>query len=151
MNNLSLSSMSSLRISGSFLLIILMILVSAAAIDTRRSDVNGNGLVEMDDIEIINQHFNEAVSEPYPAYEVNLDGIVDIGDMTLAGQHFNESISASSIISSGDGLKLKLGETGTIEGISINDTTLPMLTSQGGFSFREVLTSPPQPHHQWGL
>jgi hypothetical protein len=44
-------------------------------------------------------------------------------------------------ISSGDGLKLKLGINGTIDLFSINNTYLPMLASQGGFSFREVLTN----------
>ncbi len=53
------------------------------------------------------------------------------------------TVPASPAVSSGDGLKLKLGGNGNIEGISINGTSLPMLAAQGGFSFREVLTNAP--------
>ncbi len=52
--------------------------------------------------------------------------------------------SASPVsIPSSDGLKLTLSENGKPAGLVINGTTLPMLTVQGGFSFREVLTNPP--------
>lgn len=54
-----------------------------------------------------------------------------------------EVTSARIEISSSDGLKLMLSPQGNVNGIAINDTVMPMLESQGGFSFREVLTSAP--------
>jgi Dockerin type I domain len=69
-----------LRISVSFLLISLVIIMPAAATDNIRSDVNGNGLVEMGDLTSINEHLNEAVSEPYPPYDVKMDGTVNVLD-----------------------------------------------------------------------
>lgn len=133
--------MPSLRISVSFLLISLVFIAAAAANDNIRSDVNGNGLVEMGDLISINEHLNEAVGEPYPPYDVKMDGNVNVLDMTETSIHYNESIPISPEISSGDGLKLKLGINGTIDLISINNTYLPMLKAQSGFSFREVLTN----------
>lgn len=48
-------------------------------------------------------------------------------------------------ISSGDGLVLSFTDNGSIAGIAINDTQIPMLGSLGGFSFREVLTNSTNP------
>lgn len=55
-----------------------------------RYDVDENGIVDMDDLTLVGQHFNEIVSIPYPRYDVNLDGLVNIDDITIVGQHFGE-------------------------------------------------------------
>jgi len=56
-----------------------------------RYDVNENGIVDIGDIAIIGQHFNEVTTPPYPRYDVNMDGIVNIEDMVIAGQYFGEA------------------------------------------------------------
>jgi len=55
-----------------------------------RYDVNENGVVDIGDLTIIGQHFNEIVSTPYPRYDVNSDGVVDVLDITLTAQYFGE-------------------------------------------------------------
>ena len=55
-----------------------------------RYDVNENGEVDVGDLTIIGQHFNEIVSTPYPRYDVNSDGVVDVLDITLTAQYFGE-------------------------------------------------------------
>lgn len=55
-----------------------------------RYDVNENGFVDIGDITLIGQHFNEIVSAPYPRYDVNMDGFVNIVDIVITGQHFGE-------------------------------------------------------------
>jgi hypothetical protein len=57
-----------------------------------RYDVDENGTVDMDDLTIVGQHFNEIVSIPYPRYDVNMDGLVNIDDITIVGQNFGEKI-----------------------------------------------------------
>ena len=56
-----------------------------------RYDVNENGVVDIGDLTLIGQHFNEKVTPPYPGYDVNMDGVVNIADIVLAAQHFGES------------------------------------------------------------
>ncbi|MCZ7356862.1 MAG: dockerin type I domain-containing protein, partial [Candidatus Methanoperedens sp.] len=56
-----------------------------------RYDVNEDGIVDIEDLTIIEQHFNEIVVPPYPRYDVNMDGAVDIADLTIAAQHFGEN------------------------------------------------------------
>jgi hypothetical protein len=56
-----------------------------------RYDVNENGVVDIGDIVLIGQHFNETVTLPYPRYDVNNDGVVNIIDLVIAGQHFGET------------------------------------------------------------
>jgi len=56
-----------------------------------RYDVNENGVVDIGDLTLIGQHFNEKVTPPYPRYDVNMDGLVNIADIVLAAQHFGES------------------------------------------------------------
>lgn len=46
-------------------------------------------------------------------------------------------------IRSGDGLELALAPDGDIKAIFINGTSMPMLDTRGGFSYREVLSNPP--------
>ncbi len=46
-------------------------------------------------------------------------------------------------VRSGDGLELVLSPDGDVKGIFIHGTSLPMLAARGGFSYREVLTDPP--------
>ncbi|HWQ96274.1 MAG TPA: putative Ig domain-containing protein, partial [Candidatus Methylomirabilis sp.] len=53
-----------------------------------RYDVNENGIVDIGDLTIIGQHFNEITNAPYPRYDVNMDGIVDILDITISAQQF---------------------------------------------------------------
>lgn len=55
-----------------------------------RYDVNENGYVEIGDIAIIGQHFNDIVSIPYPRYDVNMDGVVNILDIAITAMHFGE-------------------------------------------------------------
>lgn len=55
-----------------------------------RYDVDENGVVDIRDLVIIGQHFNDDVSAPYPRYDVNMDGIVDVLDLTTTAQHFGE-------------------------------------------------------------
>jgi hypothetical protein len=55
-----------------------------------RYDVDENGMVDIADLVIIGQHFNEIQTAPYPRYDVNMDGIVNILDITIAAQHFGE-------------------------------------------------------------
>lgn len=56
-----------------------------------RYDVNENGVVDIGDLTIIAQHFNEVVSTPYPRYDVNMDGSVNIVDIVITAQHFGET------------------------------------------------------------
>jgi hypothetical protein len=56
-----------------------------------RYDVNNDGTVDVGDLVLIGQHFNEIVSPPYPRYDVNMDGIVDILDITMTAQRFGEN------------------------------------------------------------
>jgi hypothetical protein len=130
----------------STLLIISLFFISAASAQAAfQYDVNGNGTIDIGDIDIIQQHLNEITGSPYPPYDVKTDGVVDLFDATLVGQHVGEMATGNIYkisISTGDGLKLDLGTNGTVEGISIGTISLPMLAAQGGFSFREVLTNP---------
>ena len=56
-----------------------------------RYDVDANGIVDIADMVLIGQHFNEIVISPYPRYDVNMDGVVDIMDTTMTAQHFGEN------------------------------------------------------------
>jgi hypothetical protein len=56
-----------------------------------RYDVNDNGVVDIGDLTIIGQHFNEIVSAPYPRYDVNMDGVVDVLDIALTAQYMGEN------------------------------------------------------------
>ncbi len=56
-----------------------------------RYDVDENGIVDISDLVIIGQHFNDIVCVPYPRYDVNMDGKVDVLDITTAAQHFGEN------------------------------------------------------------
>jgi hypothetical protein len=55
-----------------------------------RYDVDENGIVDISDMVLIGQHFNDIVSAPYPRYDVNMDGVVDVLDITITAQHFGE-------------------------------------------------------------
>ncbi len=54
-------------------------------------DVDENGTVDISDLVIIGQHFNDIVNAPYPRYDVNMDGVVDVLDITIVAQHFGEN------------------------------------------------------------
>lgn len=56
-----------------------------------RYDVDDNGIVDIADLVIIGQHFNQVVTLPYPRYDVTMDGLVDIADITIACQRFGEN------------------------------------------------------------
>ncbi len=56
-----------------------------------RYDVDENGIVDISDLVIIGQHFNDIVSAPYPRYDVNMDGVVDVLDITITAQYFGEN------------------------------------------------------------
>ena len=46
-------------------------------------DVNGDWVVNELDYEIVEQHFSETTSYPYPSWDINSDGIVNILDLNL--------------------------------------------------------------------
>ncbi|MDW7775653.1 MAG: cohesin domain-containing protein [Methanosarcinales archaeon] len=46
-------------------------------------DVNGDGAVDLTDYGIIDEHFSETTSFPYPRWDVNSDGIVNVQDLRL--------------------------------------------------------------------
>jgi hypothetical protein len=50
-------------------------------------------------------------------------------------------VPAQLTISSSDGMNLTLSAEGNIAGIGINNSFIPLLAAQGGFSFREVLVN----------
>ncbi len=56
-----------------------------------RYDVDENGIVDISDLALIGQYFNNIVSVPYPRYDVNMDGLVDVLDITTTAQHFGEN------------------------------------------------------------
>lgn len=56
-----------------------------------RYDVDENGIVDISDMVIIGQHFNDIVITPYPRYDVNMDGVVDVLDITLTAHYFGEN------------------------------------------------------------
>lgn len=55
-----------------------------------RYDVNENSTVDMNDLTLVGQYFNEVVPFPYPRHDVNMDGQVNIYDISIVGQHFGE-------------------------------------------------------------
>ena len=50
---------------------------------TCKYDVNGDGIVNIEDYEIVKQHYSENTFPPYPGWDVNSDGVVNIIDMIL--------------------------------------------------------------------
>ncbi|MBM3234980.1 hypothetical protein FJZ31_01645 [Candidatus Poribacteria bacterium] len=55
-------------------------------------DVNNDGLVDVNDLLLVGQHFGETIKEPVlPNPDVNGDGVVDIGDLALIGIYLGES------------------------------------------------------------
>jgi len=55
-----------------------------------RYDLDENGIVDIADMVIIGQHFDEITVAPYPRYDVNMDGMVNILDVVIIAQHFGE-------------------------------------------------------------
>lgn len=53
-------------------------------------DINGDQIIDLFDIQIIDQHFGESTSYPYPTYDVNKDGVVNIFDAWAVAKHFGE-------------------------------------------------------------
>jgi len=66
------------------------VLIKGLPVLAPRYDINEDGKVEIGDLVIIGQHFNEVVNIPYPRYDVNMDGVVDIEDVKITSQHFGE-------------------------------------------------------------
>ena len=59
-------------------------------------DVNGDGLVDVNDLLLVGQQFGETIVDPVPPNpDVNGDGVVDISDLALIGVHLGESVEAS--------------------------------------------------------
>jgi hypothetical protein len=46
-------------------------------------DVNGDGIINFADYEIVSQYYSENTSSPYPSWDVNSDGVVNILDIML--------------------------------------------------------------------
>ena len=55
----------------------------------RKYDVNGDGIIDFADYEIVRQHFSENTSSPYPSWDVNSDGVVNILDLMLVAFNFD--------------------------------------------------------------
>ncbi|MCE8429658.1 MAG: hypothetical protein J5U19_14895, partial [Candidatus Methanoperedens sp.] len=55
-----------------------------------RYDITESGVVDISDLTLVSQHFNEVITIPYPRYDVNMDGFVDIADLTIVSKHFGE-------------------------------------------------------------
>lgn len=53
-------------------------------------DINNDRVVDINDLLIIVNHYNEYTSYPYPAYDINQDGKVDIRDLVLVSRHYGE-------------------------------------------------------------
>ena len=52
-------------------------------------DINGDGVINFLDYEIVDQHFSETTSFPYPSWDVNSDGIVNIMDLAMVGYNLD--------------------------------------------------------------
>ncbi len=52
-------------------------------------DINGDGVINFLDYEIVDQHFSETTYFPYPSWDVNSDGIVNIMDLSLVGYNLD--------------------------------------------------------------
>ena len=52
-------------------------------------DINGDGVINFLDYEILEQHFSETTSFPYPSWDVNSDGIVNIMDLAMVGYNLD--------------------------------------------------------------
>jgi hypothetical protein len=52
-------------------------------------DVNGDGIINFADYEIVVDHFSENTSSPYPDWDVNSDGAVNILDLTLVASNLD--------------------------------------------------------------
>ena len=57
---------------------------------TGKYDVNGDGIVNIEDCEIVRQHYSENTSPPYPDWDVNSDGVVSIIDMILVSSNLDQ-------------------------------------------------------------
>lgn len=55
----------------------------------RNYDINGDGIIDFIDYEIVRQHFSENTSSPYPNWDVNSDGVVNILDLMLVAFSFD--------------------------------------------------------------
>lgn len=56
---------------------------------TDKYDVNGDGIVNIDDYEIVGQHYSENTFPPYPGWDVNSDGVVNIIDIILVSSNLD--------------------------------------------------------------
>ena len=56
---------------------------------TGKYDVNGDGIVNIEDCEIVRQHYSENIFPPYPDWDVNSNGVVNIIDMILVSSNLD--------------------------------------------------------------
>ena len=75
------------RIFGIFILFILLNM--SQVMGTSPYDIDGNGVVDIKDLEKIGLHFNELVNS-YPGPDVGGNGMVDILDMVFVTKHLGE-------------------------------------------------------------
>ncbi|MGM0770367.1 MAG: cohesin domain-containing protein [Halobacteriota archaeon] len=52
-------------------------------------DVNQDNVVDFEDYGLVEQHFDEKTSYPYPAWDINQDNIVNVLDMMLVLSHMD--------------------------------------------------------------
>ncbi len=50
-------------------------------------DMNGDNRIDINDLNIIKEHFGERTSYPYPIYDVNKDGKVNVADLRMVAAH----------------------------------------------------------------
>ncbi|AKB85439.1 cohesin domain-containing protein [Methanococcoides methylutens] len=52
-------------------------------------DINQDGVVDFEDYGLVEQHFDETTSYPYPSWDVNQDDIVNVLDLMLVLSHMD--------------------------------------------------------------
>jgi hypothetical protein len=52
-------------------------------------DVNQDNVVDFKDYGLVEEHFDETTSYPYPPWDVNQDNIVNVLDMMLVLSHMD--------------------------------------------------------------
>ncbi len=53
-------------------------------------DMNNDRVIDINDLNIIKEHFGERTSYPYPIYDVNKDGKVNVADLRIVAMHFGD-------------------------------------------------------------
>ncbi|MDO8725488.1 MAG: dockerin type I domain-containing protein [Candidatus Methanoperedens sp.] len=65
--------------------------VNTGTLTLQYYDLNGDGMVNILDLNSIVQHLGEITHQPYPVYDVNGDGVVNDSDLDIVEQHLDIS------------------------------------------------------------